>query len=174
MHTMEIVDVIDSKGNILYQETKEKAHLDGLLHKTVIGEVINSKGEVLLIKPSSHKQDAGQFVSPVGGHVTSGESNEEALKREALEEIGLTDTHYSFVGEAILDRQVIGRHENHMFLVYEILSDKDPILSDESVSFQWFTKDQLKRELINNRGNFGEAYLFVLKNFYKDLLDEGV
>jgi 8-oxo-dGTP pyrophosphatase MutT (NUDIX family) len=171
---MEIVDIVNNEGIVLYQETKEKAHGEGLLHKTVIAEVINSQGEILLIKPNSHKQDAGQFVSPVGGHVTAGESNEDALKRETHEEIGLTDFNYSFVGKAILDRHIIGRHENHMFFVYEIYSDCDPILSNESISFQWFTKAQLITELANNRGNFGEAYLFVLKNFYKDLLVEGV
>lgn len=78
----EIVEVIDKNGKIIGQISKQIAHEKGLLHKTVIAEVINPKDEIMLVKPYSHKQDAGQYVSPVGGHVSAGESDEEALKRE--------------------------------------------------------------------------------------------
>jgi len=35
-----------------------------------------------MVKQASDKQDAGQYVSPVGGHVTSGETDIEALKEK--------------------------------------------------------------------------------------------
>lgn len=109
----EIVDVVDEEGKVLYQVDKKIAHQKGLLHKTVITEVINPKGKFLLIKPYNHKQDAGQYVSPVGGHVTAGETYEEALKREIKEEIGIDHSTFKFKGKAIFNRHVLGRHENH-------------------------------------------------------------
>ena len=147
----ELVDVVDDNGNFITVVTKRVAHEKGLLHKTVISEIFNSKGEWLLVKQSSTRQDAGQFVSPIGGHVTSGETNEEALMREAHEEVGLNaDFEYKLVGRKIYNRHVIGRHENHLFIMYQIYSDKKPVLNEESDSYKYFTKEELRRELKNN------------------------
>src|SRR3990167_3107395 len=83
----EQVDIVNEKDEVLYNTTKQEAHEKGLLHRTVIAEVVDSKGKWLLVKQASNKQDAGQYVSPVGGHAQAGESTDEAIKREALEEL---------------------------------------------------------------------------------------
>lgn len=168
---MEIVDVVDKDLNILYQITKQEAHEKGLLHKCVIAEVTNSKGQIMLIKPYSHKQDAGQFVSPVGGHVSAGETDEDALKREVMEEIGMKDFTYKFKGKGIFNRFVLNRHENHYFLLYEIFTDEAPNLGDEAETYRYFTKRELKKELKENPKEFGDAYFFILKKFYPELLN---
>ena len=167
---MEIVDVVDDSLNILYQVSKTQAHEKGLLHKCVIAEIIDSKGKIMLIKPYSYKQDAGQYISPVGGHVTAGETDEDALKREVKEEVGISNFTYKLKWKAIFDRHVLGRHENHYFIVYEILTDEKPRLGDEAEFYKYFTKTNLKREIKNNKDDFGAAYFFVVKNFYKDFL----
>lgn len=166
----EIVDVVDEEGKVLYQIDKKIAHQKGLLHKTVITGVINSKGELLLIKPYSHKQDAGQYVSPVGGHIKSGETDEEGLKREVKEEIGIVNFTFKFIGKAIFNRQVLDRRENHYFYIYETFTDKTPKLGDEAESYKWFTKNELKKTLKENPTDFGDAYIFVVKNFYPEFL----
>lgn len=113
--TDELVDIIDATNTVLRSTSKKIAHEQGLLHRTVIGEVRDSKGNWLLVQQSQDRQDAGQLVSPVGGHVRSGETEVEALKRETLEEVGLTEFEFSHVGNFIFDRKVLGRHENHYF-----------------------------------------------------------
>jgi len=167
---MEMVDVVDKNLNILYQISKAEAHEKGLLHKCVIAEVVNSKDQLMLIKPYSYKQDPGQYVSPVGGHVTADEADEEALKREVKEEIGMSNFTYKLKGKAIFNRHVLGRHENHYFIVYEIFTDEKPQLGDEAESYKFFTNADLKKEIKNNRNNFGDSYFFVVNNFYKNLL----
>jgi 8-oxo-dGTP pyrophosphatase MutT (NUDIX family) len=166
---MEIVDVVDEKGTILYQAPKQEAHEKGLLHKTVIAEIINSKGWMILSKQNSDRQDAGQYVSPVGGHVSAGETDEEALKREAMEEAGIKNFSFKYKGKAIYQRHVIGRNENHYFVVYEIFTDEPIVLNHESVSYQSFSPDALKRALKKNPDMFGAAFHFVLKTFYPEL-----
>lgn len=69
MSQQERVDIVDEQDNVLYQTTKQEAHKKGLLHRTVISEVKDSKGRWILVKQSSDRQDAGQYVSPVGGHI---------------------------------------------------------------------------------------------------------
>lgn len=165
----EIVDIVDDNGQILYHIEKKVAHQKGLLHKTVIAEVRNSKEKFLLIKPYNHKQDAGQYVSPVGGHVKAGESNIDALKREVKEEIGIDTFTFTFIGKAIFNRRVLGRHENHYFYVYETFTDEKPKLGDEAESYKWFTKEKLKKALKENPQAFGDAYFFVVNNFYPTL-----
>lgn len=162
---MEMVDVVDENCKIISSVSKQEAHVRGLLHMTVISEVINSKGEWLLVKQASDRQDAGQYVSPVGGHVKSGESLEDALKREAIEEVGLKDFRFEYVGRKIYNREVIGRKENHYFIMYKIFSDEMPMLNHESVSYERFTIEQIKKEITENSQKFGAAFHFVWKTF---------
>ncbi len=166
----EIVDIVDDNGKILYHIEKKVAHQKGLLHKTVIAEVRNPKDEFLLIKPYDHKQDAGQYVSPVGGHIKAGESNIKALKREVQEEIGINNFTFKFIGKAIFNRHILNRHENHYFYVYEIYTDETPKLGNEAESYKWFTREELRKTLKENSHDFGDAYFFVVKNFYPELL----
>lgn len=160
---MEIVDVVNENDEVVSSCSKDECHQKGLLHRTVISELIDSQGNWILVKQASDRQDAGQYVSPVGGHVQVGESVEDALKREAEEEVGLINFEYKFVGKKIYNREVIGRKENHFFIVYEIYSDEEPVLNHESDAYEKFTKEQLYTELKENPKKFGDAFHFVMK-----------
>lgn len=165
----ELVDVVDKNRKVISQKLKTLCHQDGDLHCTVIGLLRNSKGKFTLVKQSETRQDAGMFVSPIGGHIRSGESDIEALKREAKEETGLQDFKYRFVGQAIYYREIINRKENHYFIMYEVYTDKPPILNHEAVGFRTFSPDKLKRELKSFPDQFGAAFHFVVDNFYPEL-----
>ena len=167
----ELVDIVDENGNFIKVVIKSLAHKEGLLHKTVISQLIDTKGRWVLVKQSAGRQDAGQYVSPIGGHVTAGETEIDALKREAEEEVGLKgDFKYELVGRKIFNRYVIGRQENHFFIQYNIYSNIEPVLNDESDSYKYFTEDELKKELKENPKLFGDAFLFVIKEFFPNLL----
>lgn len=167
----ELLDIIDEDGNVLEVMTKSEAHQRGLLHKTVIAEVIDSRGRLLMVKQSVGRQDAGQYVSPVGGHVASGETEIDALKREAGEEIGLSDDFkYEYIGRKIFNRKVLERQENHLFVVYKIYSDAEPVLNYESESCKYFTEEELRKELKDHQEYFGDAFHFTVKNFFPDFL----
>ena len=165
----ELVDIIDEQGNVLRQAMKSEAHAHGWLHRTVIGYV-RYGDDWALIRQSSHKQDAGQLVAPVGGHVEAGESVEDALLRESEEEIGTRNITYDHIGTVRFHRQVIGRDENHMFYVYEIETDDEIILNHESEEILRFTRAELKKALSTDPKNFGDAYYFILEKFYPEYL----
>ena len=168
---LEIVDVVDKDNKVLFVAEKQEAHKKGLLHRTILGQLIDSKGKWILVKQASDRQDAGQYVAPVGGHVRSGESEVEALYRETFEELGLKAFKHKFIGRGIFDRYILGRHENHFFIFYEIYSDKKLKLGSEAESYRSFTREQIKKLLKNKPKLFGNSFHFVIKAFYPNLLE---
>jgi len=166
----EEVDIVDENDAVLFATTKLEAHAKGLLHRTVISEIITSNGDFILVKQAADRQDPGQYVSPVGGHVKAGESKDDALIRETEEELGFTPITYKLVGKAIFNRPVRDHIENHYFISYEIMSDSLFILNHEAVSYKTFSKDELKQLFKTHPNMFGDAYMFIVKTFYPELL----
>ncbi len=174
MIQMEMIDIIDDKNNVIYKISKEEAHVKGLLHRTTIANILDEKGRFILVKQAGHKQDAGQYVSPIGGHARSGETEDDALKREAFEETGLTDFKYNLKGRFIFNRFILNRQENHLFVVYEIYGNYKIRLNEEAVSYRSFTKDEIKSILSTNKKEFGGAFLAVVENIYPELMHNGM
>lgn len=167
----EFVDIVDPQNNVVSQSSKREAHAKGLLHRCIIAEVISSDKKWGLVKQAGDRQDPGQYVSPVGGHVQAGEDEVSALKREALEELGLRDFKYKRVGQSVFKRTVNNRIENHFFIVYEIYTDALVTLNEESVAFKKFTKGELSKMLHDSPDSFGGAFHFVVEKFYPQLLN---
>lgn len=162
----EQVDVIDENNQVVGVVPKSVAHSQGLLHRIVIVELKNRKGEYCFVRQAGDRQDPGQFVSPVGGHVGAGETLEEAVIRESQEEIGITPSTYRLIGKTLFNREVIGRKENHLFFVYEIETDRLPVLNHESIEFKWFSEKAIKQKLKNDPEIFGAAWHHVFNNLY--------
>lgn len=91
--------VVDEEGNQISIAPRSVCH-DGkskLLHPVVHLHLFNSKGELFLQKRAASKDILpGFWDTSVGGHVSPGETIEQALKRESAEELGLKIFDYQF------------------------------------------------------------------------------
>ncbi len=88
--TEEMVDIVDENDNVLEKMSKKEAHEKNLIHKTSHVFIINSQGEILIQKRSLKKQIyPNVWTSSASGHLSSGESYEEAAHKELKEELGV-------------------------------------------------------------------------------------
>lgn len=87
---MEYIDILDENGNKTGEkDTRKNIHKLGLLHSEVAAFIYTDTGKVLLQKRKSNKATYAGVWSVTGGHVLSGENNEDAIIREIKEELNL-------------------------------------------------------------------------------------
>lgn len=166
---MEKVDIIDPDNNVVGIDTRDNAHKLGLLHRCVIGELKDSKGNWIFVKQAGGMQDSGQLASAVGGHVESRESAEDALGREIGEELGIKNFTSKHRGNIIFRRRTLGRDENHFFIVYDIISGEKITLNEESEDYISMTSEELKEKLKTNTAFFGGALIYIIDKLYPEL-----
>lgn len=88
----EIFPIVDESGHTVGKATRRECHGGSmLLHPVVHLHVVRSDGALYLQKRALDKDiQPGKWDTSVGGHVDYGESTEDALRREAREELGLS------------------------------------------------------------------------------------
>ena len=90
---MEVWDILDENGNITGEtmcKGDKKVWEEGIYHQGVDAWIINSENKILIQKRSPKKKLEPNVWAMTGGSVIKGETLLEALKRETLEELGLT------------------------------------------------------------------------------------
>ncbi len=107
--------------------------------------IVNGSGEVLILREASSYGDGtqiGRYGLP-GGRLGIGESFEEGLRREALEETGLevVPQHPIFVGEWRPEIKGVPHQIVAIFVVCKSKST-DVALSDEHDSHEWIKPEQ--------------------------------
>jgi isopentenyldiphosphate isomerase len=128
----ELFPVVDEEGNEIACAPRTVCH-DGksmLLHPVVHFHLFNEKGELFLQKRSMTKDLLpGKWDTSVGGHMSPGESAEEALKREAGEELGLKNFEFKF------NRKYIWQSSRERELVYSFTgtSEENPVVNPDEI-----------------------------------------
>jgi nucleoside triphosphatase len=123
---------------------------------TVGGIVFNPDGEILLLKSNKSKD---RYVIP-GGHIELGESMENALKREILEETGLAvhDVQLTSIQQFIFSDSFYERR-HFIFIDYTCKTySKEVKLNPEHQDYVWVTLDS--------------AFELPLEPFTRRLLEE--
>lgn len=90
---IEIFPIVDPEGNVIGKATRKECHSGSkLLHPVVHLHVFNKQGKLFLQRRALTKYiQPGKWDTAVGGHRDYGETVEQALAREAREEIGIID-----------------------------------------------------------------------------------
>lgn len=142
----EIFPIVDEEGNVVGTATRGECH-DGsrLLHPVVHLHVFNSEGHVYLQRRPIWKDiQPGKWDTAVGGHLDYGETPEQALRREASEELGITDFTPVFVEKYVFDSQ----RERELVYVNYVIYD-GPVLpsSDELDGGRFWTIEEIRQAM---------------------------
>lgn len=135
---VDLLDIVDDQDRVIGVAEKEEIHRLRLRHRFVQVLVVNDKGEIL-IQERSRRKKRGAFLldASVGGHVDHGESYDQAVRREGVEELGLPeDAAYQLLGTITDDTSLV---ENMIGRLY-LLRSNGPFSNweEEAEQLIWF------------------------------------
>ena len=122
VNNSEYFDIVDENNNIIGSAPRSECHGNPkLIHRTAHVIVESTKGEILLQKRSMNKDiQPGKWDTAVGGHFDSGETADQAVRREMNEELNIPKTApLTFLFE-LKERNEI---ESENISVYKLVSD---------------------------------------------------
>ena len=122
----EYLDLVDENDNVIGKKRRSEIYAENLTNFRVVNAfVVNSKGEIWIPRRVANKRIFPLCLDmSMGGHVESGETYEETLKRETLEELNI-DTDQAKVrllGHLTPEKNGVSANMN----VYEIKMDEPP------------------------------------------------
>lgn len=142
--------VVDEEGNTIGTAPRTICH-DGrsfLLHPVIHLHLFDTEGRLYLQKRSDTKDiQPGKWDTSVGGHVNPGEPVEDAVRREAFEELGLKEI------EPVYEKRYIWKSDRERELVtsFSVVSDQVPVINiDEIAEGRYWTLDEIAGNLGKN------------------------
>ena len=92
-NALEMLPLVDERGNVIGKATRGECHNGShLLHPVVHLHVFNLQGKLYLQhRPAWKDVQPNRWDTAGGGHIDLGETPEQALLREAREELGLSE-----------------------------------------------------------------------------------
>jgi isopentenyldiphosphate isomerase len=125
----EIFPLVNEQGETIGSATRKECHSGSfLLHPVVHLHVFNSEGKLYLQKRAMNKDiQPGKWDTAVGGHVDLGETVEQALRREASEELKITDFEPIFAIRYVFQSEVEREMVNSFYTFFSGLISPDEI-----------------------------------------------
>jgi isopentenyldiphosphate isomerase/intracellular septation protein A len=162
-------DVVDAQGNVRGRAPRSICHAQkGLLHAVVHLHVLDAQDRLFLQKRSPDKQiQPGKWDTAVGGHVSSGETVEAALKREAEEELGLSGFNPVLVGRYVWESDI----ESELVYMFVTRTDRQPRVDPIEISEGKFWKIGKIKEALGQKiltPNFEFEFDILLKHVFKE------
>ena len=147
--TEEIFPIVNEQGETIGAATRKECHSGSfLLHQVVHLHVFNDKGELYLQKRNMNKYiQPGKWDTAVGGHVNLNEKVEDALYREAGEELHIAGFVPEFAFRYVFRSDVEQELVNSYYTRYsgEINPDKSEISEG-----RYWPLDEIKEKLGKN------------------------
>lgn len=161
-------DIVDKEGKVIGRAPRSACHSGpGLLHPVVHVHIIDDKDRIFLQKRAMTKQiQPGKWDTAVGGHLLSGEKVEDGLKREAAEELGITEFTVQMLARYTWETEV----ESELVFMFVSRYHKAIIINREEIEEgkSWKIK-KIKESL--GKGvftpNFEFDFKILLENYFK-------
>ncbi len=162
----EYLDLVDEHDHVIGKKKRSEVYAQRLSNFRVVNLfLINSKGQIWIPRRAADKRvfPLGLDMS-MGGHVESGESYDQTLKREAQEELNInTDTKkIKMLGHLTPHTDGVSAFMN----VYELMSEIAPDYNTKDFTeYFWLTPKELFERIAQGELTKGDLPLLV-KKFY--------
>ena len=137
----EMFPIVDEAGNIIGAATRGECHSGSkVLHPVVHLHVFDRDERLYLQKRPEWKDiQPGKWDTAVGGHIDLGECTADALRREAREELGLTD----FVPEYMDSYVFESEREKELVNVFKTTVETVPTPSEELDGGRFWSREEI-------------------------------
>lgn len=166
-NSKEIFPVVDEDGLVIGSATRGECHSGSkLLHPVVHLHVFNSQGCLYLQRRPEWKDiQPGKWDTAVGGHIDYGEELEPALRREACEELGISDFQPEFIKRYVFE----SAREKELVNAFRTVIDYEPQPSDELDGGRFWSREEILASI--GRGiftpNFEQEYMMLFGDIRK-------
>lgn len=161
----EYLDLVDKSDNVIGKMKRSEVYKKDLSNfRTVNAFLINSNGQLWIPRRSKNKRIFPLCLDmSMGGHVESGETYDQAFRRELKEELNLdTDkVDFQILGKANPDNNDISCYST----IYEIKSDLTPDFNKEDFAESfWLTPEEVIKKI--ESGDKAKSDLSKLINIF--------
>ncbi len=162
-------DIVDEEGRVKGQAPRSLCHSGpGMLHPVVHLHLLDSRNRVFLQKRAMSKQiQPGKWDTAVGGHIASGESIEDGLSREALEELGLKEFEAHFLAKYVWESDV----ESELVFAFIARYNKGITINKEEIDEGKYWRIKKIKEAVG-KGLLTPNFEFELKILLKEVFKE--
>ena len=161
-------DLVDAEGRVTGKAPRTVCHSGpGMLHPVVHLHVVDARDRIFLQKRSVHKKiQPGKWDTAVGGHVASGETIEDALKREADEELGIKGFKAGFLAKYVWETEV----ESELVFMFITRFDKAIVINPDEIDEGRFWKIKKIKESLGKglfTPNFETEFKILMEQIFK-------
>jgi isopentenyldiphosphate isomerase len=158
----EIFPLVDESGQVIGSATRRECHNGSkLLHPVVHLHVFDRQGNWLLQKRSGVKDiQPGRWDTSVGGHVDVGETIEQALRREAREELGIREFQPVFVRSYVFESDI----ERELVYSYKVVYEESVAFDVSEIdAVRFWTGEEIRESLGQGvfTPNFEEEFRYM-------------
>lgn len=161
------VVIVNKKDKVIGAEERRFLIKKGLIHRIVRVLLFNSKGQVFLQKRSPNKDTwPNKWDQSIGGHVNEGEDYDNAVKREAKEELGIDGVEFKKVVKFYTEDKT-GNHLKKRFnMLYEGIYDGEVSLQGDEISEGgWFDMAEADRWMKQKPNDFTPGCIKTFKKY---------
>ena len=169
MNDIEYLDLVDKNDNVIGKEDRDEIYKKGLRNFRVINIMIfTSDGKIIVPQRSADRRVFPNcYDFSVGGHVSSGETYEQAAYRELEEELGITGVKLQEIGyfkPYDIDTSSFSK-------MYKLTYDGDLNYDKQGIKeIFYMTKNEISELVNNSPEKFKEDY----PKFFKWLVNNDI